>query len=82
MADPLCENRLWDISNKRKSKSVIVVKSKDRGGRTKVTACAWSQDGKNIAGGELIFVSFTATDRTHDQNHSLRGWIDSYLVGE
>ncbi|ORY54604.1 WD40-repeat-containing domain protein [Leucosporidium creatinivorum] len=41
--------RIWEISNKRKSKSVIVVKSKERGGRSKVTACAWSMDGKWIA---------------------------------
>ncbi|KAL8292109.1 hypothetical protein RQP46_001575 [Phenoliferia psychrophenolica] len=40
--------RLWDVANKRKSKSVIVVKSKDRGGKTKVSACAWSADGKTI----------------------------------
>lgn len=44
--------RIWDISNKRKSKSVIVVKSKERGGRSKVSACAWSADGKTIAAGE------------------------------
>lgn len=40
--------RIWDISNKRKSKTVIVVKSKERGGRSKVSACAWSPDGKYI----------------------------------
>ncbi|KAK4704133.1 WD repeat-containing protein 70, partial [Phenoliferia sp. Uapishka_3] len=40
--------RLWDVANKRKSKSVIVVKSKDRGGKTKVSACAWTGDGKTI----------------------------------
>ncbi|OCF37033.1 transcription factor [Kwoniella heveanensis BCC8398] len=42
--------RLWDVENKRKQKQVIVVKSKERGARTKVTACAWSPDGKMIAG--------------------------------
>ncbi|OXG81705.1 transcription factor [Cryptococcus neoformans var. grubii Br795] len=42
--------RIWDTSNKRKQKQVIVVKSKERGARTKVTACAWSSDGKWIAG--------------------------------
>ncbi|BGP01943.1 hypothetical protein RTBOTA2_005286 [Rhodotorula toruloides] len=41
--------RIWDRENRRKSKSVIVVKSKERGGKTKVTACAWSPDGKTIA---------------------------------
>ena len=43
--------RIWDVENKRKQKTVIVVKSKERGTRTKVTACAYSGDGKVIAGG-------------------------------
>ncbi|TYJ56312.1 hypothetical protein B9479_003003 [Cryptococcus floricola] len=42
--------RIWDTSVLRKQKQVIVVKSKERGARTKVTACAWSPDGKWIAG--------------------------------
>ncbi|WVF68686.1 hypothetical protein IAT40_003458 [Kwoniella sp. CBS 6097] len=42
--------RIWDVENKRKQKQVIVVRSKERGGRTKVTSCAWSPDGKMIAG--------------------------------
>ncbi|KAK0465342.1 uncharacterized protein EV420DRAFT_1262326, partial [Desarmillaria tabescens] len=42
--------RIWDVENKRKQKTVIVVKSKDRGARTKVTACAYSPDGRTIAG--------------------------------
>ncbi|KAM0790757.1 hypothetical protein ACM66B_004608 [Microbotryomycetes sp. NB124-2] len=42
--------RIWDVTNKRKSKSTIAVKSKDRGGRAKVTCCAWSVDGKTIGG--------------------------------
>ncbi|GAA6046900.1 hypothetical protein JCM3770_003419 [Rhodotorula araucariae] len=41
--------RIWDKDNRRKSKSVIVVKSKERGGKTKVSACCWSPDGKSIA---------------------------------
>ncbi|TNY22933.1 WD40-repeat-containing domain protein [Rhodotorula diobovata] len=41
--------RIWDKDNRRKSKSVIVVKSKERGGKTKVSACCWSPDGKTIA---------------------------------
>lgn len=44
--------RIWDVENRRKQKTVIVVKSKERGTRTKVTACAYSNDGKVIAGGE------------------------------
>ncbi|KAK0473198.1 hypothetical protein IW261DRAFT_1423737 [Armillaria novae-zelandiae] len=42
--------RIWDVENKRKQKTVIVVKSKDRGARTKVTACAYSTDGRMIGG--------------------------------
>jgi WD40 repeat protein len=42
--------RIWDKTNRRSSKSVIVVKSKERGGKTKVTSCCWSKpDGKLIA---------------------------------
>ena len=44
--------RIWDVENKRKQKTVIVVKSKERGARTKVTACSYSHDAKYIAGGE------------------------------
>lgn len=39
------------MRNTRKQKAIIVVKSKERGARTRVTACAWSPDGKMIAGG-------------------------------
>ncbi|KAH0838597.1 transcription factor [Lanmaoa asiatica] len=42
--------RIWDVENKRKQKTVIVVKSKERGARTKVTACAYSPDGNIISG--------------------------------
>lgn len=42
--------RIWDVENKRKQKTVIVVKSKERGTRTKVMSCAYSRDGKMIAG--------------------------------
>lgn len=47
--------RIWNVNNPRKQKSVIVVKSKERGARTRVTACAWSPDGKLIAGGTFTF---------------------------
>ncbi|KAF8640936.1 hypothetical protein AX17_000583 [Amanita inopinata Kibby_2008] len=40
--------RIWDTENKRKQKSVIVVKSKDRGARTKVMVCTYSPDGNTI----------------------------------
>ncbi|OZJ05475.1 hypothetical protein BZG36_01609 [Bifiguratus adelaidae] len=42
--------RIWDMYNKRKQKSVIVHKSKVRGGRTSITTGAFSKDGKMIAG--------------------------------
>ncbi|TFY59502.1 hypothetical protein EVJ58_g5737 [Rhodofomes roseus] len=42
--------RIWDVENKRKQKTVIVVKSKERGARTKVTACGYSPDGSIIGG--------------------------------
>ncbi|KAI5478700.1 WD repeat protein 70 [Pseudohyphozyma bogoriensis] len=41
--------RIWEVENRRKSKNVVVVKSKERGGKTRVSAIAWSgQDGRNI----------------------------------
>ncbi|KAH9075819.1 hypothetical protein EDB83DRAFT_2515499 [Lactarius deliciosus] len=43
-------DRIWNVENKRKQKTVIVVKSKERGARTKVTACGYSPDGRYIAG--------------------------------
>lgn len=45
--------RIWDVENKRKQKTVIVVKSKERGARTKVLACGYSPDG-NIIGGACL----------------------------
>ncbi|KAI0038900.1 transcription factor [Auriscalpium vulgare] len=42
--------RIWDVENRRKQKGVIVVKSRERGARTKVTTCAYSPDGRYIAG--------------------------------
>ncbi|KZW01930.1 transcription factor [Exidia glandulosa HHB12029] len=42
--------RIWDVENRRKQKTVIVVKSKERGARTKVTHCAYSYDGGIIGG--------------------------------
>ncbi|KAF9513687.1 hypothetical protein BS47DRAFT_1362247 [Hydnum rufescens UP504] len=45
--------RIWDVGNKRKQKTAIVVKSKDRGTRTKITSCNYSPDGTIIAGAGL-----------------------------
>jgi len=44
---------IWDLNDRWKQKHVIVVRSKERGARTRVTSCAWSPDGKLIAGGKL-----------------------------
>jgi hypothetical protein len=46
------------VENKRKQMTVIVVKSKERGTRTKVTTCAYSYDGNLIGGGELQYSLF------------------------
>ncbi|EJT98901.1 WD40 repeat-like protein [Dacryopinax primogenitus] len=42
--------RIWNAENRRKQKTVIVVKSKERGARTKVTWCGYNRDGSMIAG--------------------------------
>ena len=42
--------RIWDVNERFKSKQVIVVKSKERGTRTKITSCAYSHDGRLIGG--------------------------------
>ncbi|CAG8561842.1 15172_t:CDS:10 [Funneliformis caledonium] len=42
--------RIWDVDNKRKQKNVLVHKSKERGGRSVVTATCYSPDGRFIAG--------------------------------
>ncbi|THV05962.1 transcription factor [Dendrothele bispora CBS 962.96] len=42
--------RIWDVENKRKQKTVIVVKSKERGARTKVVSCVYTPDGGMIGG--------------------------------
>ncbi|KAF7982061.1 hypothetical protein HWV62_30348 [Athelia sp. TMB] len=44
------EETIWDVEDRRKQKSVIVVKSKERGARTRVNACAYSPDGNMIGG--------------------------------
>ena len=49
-------DRIWDLEDKQKQKSVIVIKSKERGARTRVNACAYSQDGNMIGGGEPFSV--------------------------
>lgn len=44
---PTC--RIWDVKEKYKSFKTIVVKSKDRGARTKLTKALYSHDGRTIA---------------------------------
>jgi len=51
------DHRIWDVDNKRKQKTVIVVKSKERGARTKVLTCNYSPDG-NLIGGGASFMSW------------------------
>ena len=50
--------RILDVENKRKQKGVIVIKSKERGARTKVTTCNCSPDGNLVGGGALLCVCF------------------------
>ncbi|GAA5906824.1 WD40 repeat domain-containing protein [Sporobolomyces salmoneus] len=80
--------RIWDKTNRRQSKSVIVVKSKERGGKTKVTSCCWSKpDGKLIAaanedGSLMVWKAsgnFTRPDYSNDKAHE-KGTITSSVV--
>ncbi|GAA5970824.1 hypothetical protein JCM3765_005577 [Sporobolomyces pararoseus] len=80
--------RIWDKTNRRQSKSVIVVKSKERGGKTKVSCCCWSKpDGKMIAaasedGSLMIWKTsgnFTRPDYSNDKAHE-KGTITSSIV--
>ncbi|KDN39086.1 WD40 repeat-like protein [Tilletiaria anomala UBC 951] len=41
--------RLWDVEDRAKQKTVIVVKSKERGTRTRITKAKFSHDGRYIA---------------------------------
>ncbi len=43
--------RVWDVKDTSKQKHVVVVRSKARGNKTRVTSCCWSPDGKMIAAG-------------------------------
>ncbi|KDQ63863.1 hypothetical protein JAAARDRAFT_120014 [Jaapia argillacea MUCL 33604] len=45
--------RIWNAEDRRKQKAVIVVKSKERGARTRVTTCSYSPDG-NLIGGACL----------------------------
>ncbi len=47
--------RIWDVENKRKQKNVLVHKSRERGGRSVITATCYSPDAKFIAGGINFF---------------------------
>ncbi|KZT36616.1 WD40 repeat-like protein [Sistotremastrum suecicum HHB10207 ss-3] len=67
--------RIWDVENKRKQKTVIVVKSKERGARTKVMSCAYSPDGSIIAGACLdgALHLWNANSNFVRPNHSIEG---------
>ncbi|KAJ3195248.1 hypothetical protein HK101_000710 [Irineochytrium annulatum] len=41
--------RIWDVDKKRDNVGVIINKSKERGGRTGITAACYSPDGRTIA---------------------------------
>ncbi|GAA6018333.1 hypothetical protein JCM11491_005936 [Sporobolomyces phaffii] len=81
--------RVWDKANRRASKSTIVVKSKvERGGKTKVTAVAWSRpDGKLVAcasedGSLMLWKSggnFSRPDASNDKAHA-KGTITSSIA--
>lgn len=45
--------RLWDVENRLKQQTVVVVKSKERGTRTKVTCAGFSHDSRMLAAGCL-----------------------------
>ena len=61
------------MENKRKQKGVIVVKSKERGARTKVTACNYSPDGNLIGGGALLRFCFIISMNNEFNSVSGRG---------
>ena len=69
--------RIWDVENKRKQKTVIVVKSKERGTRTKITTCAYSPDGRLISGG--ISVSSCAKLPPDSTIYRLSGRVFAYV---
>jgi WD40 repeat protein len=51
--------RLWTAEDTKKQKGVIPVKSKLPGGRTPITAAAYSNDGRLIVGGIFrVFVFY------------------------
>ncbi|KAI8809237.1 WD40-repeat-containing domain protein [Cladochytrium replicatum] len=55
--------RIWDIEDKRGQKSVIVVKSKIKGGVTPICSANFSHDGKLIAAGSRIKSISNSTNR-------------------
>ncbi|KAF9166099.1 hypothetical protein DFQ26_008688 [Actinomortierella ambigua] len=79
--------RIWDVENTRKQTSVIAYKTKERGGRTPVTAVAYSSNGKLIAGaggdGTILLYShdgpFTRPAHTLENAH-MKGSETSSIV--
>lgn len=73
--------RIWDIENKRKQTTVIVVKSKERGARTKISSCAYSHDGGLIAGGEIpIPDSRFQIPNQCSKSRSPRSWLEFSII--
>lgn len=60
---------------------MIVVKSKERGARTKVNACAYSQDGSLIGGGTPNVIYFTRLC-VNSAPDSLYGWRTSHVADQ
>ncbi|GAA6063096.1 hypothetical protein JCM10212_003294 [Sporobolomyces blumeae] len=79
--------RIWDKDTRRNSSKTIVVKSKERGGKTKVSAGSWSRDGKWIAAacedGSLHLwrssSNFTRPDYSNEKAHE-KGTITSAVA--
>lgn len=61
--------RIWDVENVRKQAEVIAYKTKERGGRTSVTAVAYSSDGKMIAGGNVTVRESSKNEYVEQRNY-------------
>ncbi|TIC16372.1 WD40 repeat-like protein [Wallemia mellicola] len=77
--------RIWDVTEPREQKHVLVFKSKERGTKTKVTACAYSPDGKFIVAvgydGAMHLWStagnYARPNAMNDAAHTKHSWTSS-----
>ncbi|TIA98302.1 hypothetical protein E3P96_03186 [Wallemia ichthyophaga] len=77
--------RIWDVTEPREQKHVLVFKSKERGTKTKVTACAYSPDAKYIVAvgldGAMHLWStagnYARPNATNDAAHNKNTWTSS-----